>query len=268
MIIIYRDTSAHGIFAVNLGGSTHNLAHTPSLVRDIFSQRTAIETEETTLFILNRFFGTPRNFNKRLQELIKDLNQCVSKSLMREPGLGKMLTGTIAAMDEHIPNFVSFSSRPIDQNLWERESDADVMRSLKDTGEVDLAVEANLFSLLRNFMGHLATPSLMGQDFMDNYPEVLQDIWDLDYGFLYLIAGIPRWVPIPTLGRALRAQNKLNRKIAEFHRAMDLAEGGGDPGSEWRDFSDVSDVIKGRHRVWRNSKTPPHLRCDLAILWA
>ncbi|KAH0538614.1 hypothetical protein FGG08_004815 [Glutinoglossum americanum] len=263
-----RDASAHGIFAVNLGGSIHNLAHTPSLVEGIFAQRTAVETEEFSMFILNRFFGVPRSFNKRLAGLFKGLTQSISMCLMREPGLGKMLAGSVTSMNEHIPNLVSFASRPIDQSLWERASDADVWRSLKENGEADLAVEANFFPLLRNFMGHIATPLLMGQDFMDNYPEVLQDIWDLDYGLTYLIAGIPRWVPIPSLGRALRARERLNRKIADFHSAMDLAEDSKDPGSEWRDFSDISDALKDRYRLWRENKIPPRLRSDLPLLWA
>ncbi|KAH0551109.1 hypothetical protein GP486_007545 [Trichoglossum hirsutum] len=263
-----RDSSAHGIFAVNFGGSTHNLAHSPSIVKGIFAQRSAADTEEIALFILNRFFGMPRSFNNKVRGILEDLTQCLSKFLMREPGLGKMLTGAVAAMDEHIPNFITFTSRPIDQNLWERASDVDVLRGLKDNGEVDLAAEANLFPLLRNFIGTLATPLLMGQDFMDNYPEVLQDIWDLDYGLMYLIAGIPRWFPIPTVQRALRARNRLNRKVTEFHRAMDLAEDGGDPGSGWRDFSDVSDAMKARYRLWRDNKIPPHLRFDVPIVWA
>ncbi|KAI9785035.1 MAG: hypothetical protein M1839_001232 [Geoglossum umbratile] len=263
-----RDTSAHGIFAVNLGGSTHNLAHTPSLVRGIFAQTSSVESEEVSRFVLNRVFGVPRNFNKTFSGVVKDLGAVSQKWLMREPGLGRMLAATMTAYEEHIPNLVSFASNPIDQSLWERVSDVDVQHGLKDTGEPDLAAEANLFPLLRNFLGHLATPSLMGQAFMDYYPEVLQDIWDLDYGFMYLIAGIPRWVPIPALGRALRARNKLIRRISDFHIAMDLTEDGGNPGSEWRDFSDVSDVVKERHRVWRDAKVPPHLRCDLPLLWA
>ncbi|KAI9772966.1 MAG: hypothetical protein M1840_008848 [Geoglossum simile] len=263
-----RDASAHGIFAINLGGSIHNLACTPSLVRSIFAQTSSVESEDIAMFMLNRAFGMPRSFNKTLSGMAKDLSAVVHKCLMREPGLGKMSAGTMAACEEHTPNLVSFASSPIDQSLWERESDVDVWHGLKDTGEPDLAVEANLFSLLRNFVGHVATPSLMGQAFMDYYPEVLRDIWDLEYGLMYLVAGIPRWVPIPTLGRAHRAQNKLNRRISEFHLAMDLAEDGRNPGPEWRDFSDVSDVIKGRHRVWRDANIPPHLRSDVAILWA
>jgi hypothetical protein len=220
------------------------------------------------MFILNRVFGVTKSFNKTLSGIAKDLSAASHKGLVREPGLSRMLAGTIVACEEHIPNLVSFASSPVDQSLWERESDVDVRHGLRGTGEPDLAVEADLFSLIRNFVGHVATPSLMGQAFMDYYPEVLQDIWDLDYGFMYLIAGIPRWVPLPALGRAIRARDKLIRRISDFHSAMDLAEDGGDPGFEWRDFSDVSDVIRGRHRVWRNANVPPHLRSDIAILWA
>jgi hypothetical protein len=242
--------------------------HTPSLVRAIFAQKTAIDTEEFSVFILNRFFGMSRSFNKKFTMIAKDLNQVASKSLMREPGLGKMLARAAAAMEEHIPNLVSFTSRPIDQSLWERDSDVDIWRGLGGNGEADPAVEASLFPLIRNFLGHLVMPSLFGQDFTDNYPEALQDVWDLDRGLIYLIAGVPQWVPLPTLGRALRARNRLNGKMSEFHRAMDLEEDGGDPGSEWRDFSDVSDLIKSRYRMWRDNKVPPHLRIDVPFLWA
>jgi hypothetical protein len=263
-----RDASAHGIFAINLGGSTHNLIHTPSLVRGIFVQRSTIEYESFILFVMNRFFGMPRSFNKTLCPMITDLNQTINRNLMREPGLGKMLAMAVHAFEQSIPNLASFASSPAGQSHWERASDASVWHGFKETGEPDVAMEASLFPLLRNFLGHLATPSLMGQDFMDNYPGVLQDLWSLDHGLMYLIAGLPHWLPIPALRRSVRARERLLQKIAELHRAMDIAEDGGDPGKEWRDLSDVSLVIKERHQVWRDHKIPPHLRADLPLLWA
>ncbi|KAH0541535.1 hypothetical protein FGG08_004010 [Glutinoglossum americanum] len=214
------------------------------------------------------FFGMPRSFNKTLCHVIGDLSQIVNRYLLRDPGLSKMLAVTIDAFEESIPNLVSFASSPAGQSPWERVSNANVWRGSKETGEPDVAMETSLFPLLRNFLGHLATPSIMGQDFMNNYPEVLQDVWNLDYGLMYLIAGLPLWLPIPTLRRAARARERLNRQITELHRAMDIAEDGGDPGKEWRDLRDVGLVIKERHRVWRSHKIPPHLRADLPLLWA
>jgi hypothetical protein len=266
--LIYRDASVHGIFAVNLGGLTHNLAHTPSLVKGVFAQNSTVDHEDLKLYLLNRFFGMPRSFNNKMSEMSKDLNIILHRNLMREPGLGKILARTIAAFEEYIPNLVSFTTSTAGRSAWEWAGNVNVIRGLKENSQPDLAAEADLFALLRNFMGHLATPSLMGRDFVENYPEALRDLWDLDDGFWYLLGGFPQWLPIPRLRRAVRARNRLLQRITDFHVAMDIAEEGGDPGPEWRDFSDISDVVRERYRFWRANKVPPHLRADFALMWA
>ncbi|KAI9837586.1 MAG: hypothetical protein M1819_007237 [Sarea resinae] len=109
----------------------------------------------------------------------------------------------------------------------------------------------------------------MGSTFVENYPAVLEDIWDLDAGFRWLNAGLPRWIPVGSRTRAHVARSRLNRALAAFHRAMDLVSEGGDPGAAWGDMGDVSELIAQRNRIWRGHGIVPERRSpeDLALLW-
>jgi hypothetical protein len=139
---------------------------------------------------------------------------------------------------------------------------------LVETSDGERIAEANLNPLMRNFIGYLASPAIMGEAFMENNPNVLEDIWAYDLGLVYFLMQLPRWVPIPQFQRAWRARDRLLRAFTEFHKALDRYRDTGDGGPGWRDMSDVGDLITSRYEVWRKGGVPPHLRADLPLLWA
>ena len=175
-----------------------------------------------------------------------ELNACVMNTLMREPYLGEMLNVAIQGMQEKLPNMISFTSNEIDQSYWERSSDAELRSVLLLSGKNGEVVEASLWPLIRNLMGTVATPSIMGQTFVDNCPSILEDLWTLDRGFIFLAMGIPRWVPIPSSTKAHIARRRIVDELASWIAAMHKTAAGEDPGYQWQDMSDVSEMMKRR----------------------
>lgn len=154
----------------------------------------------------------------------------------------------IRGIQEHGPNLVSFSDSIVDQNTWERAA-APINLTDSITGDAS-SVEVNLFALIRNFVGNVALPSLVGTEFLENHPETLEDIQDLEEGFKYLVLGLPRWLPIPSLTKAHIARRRLLDAIRSLHRALDHIAVGNEPNQPWRDLSDVGAILKGRHAIW------------------
>ncbi|KAI9673151.1 MAG: hypothetical protein M1817_003013 [Caeruleum heppii] len=261
-----RDKTPHGAFAIHMAGTAHNVFVTPSLVKRILAKRASVlEFISIEWFILNRVFGAPKHVKDAYLDNFPAFFEVDSGVLLRGPGFVKMLATAVRAMEEQIPELVSFTSSPIDQSMWERVSDVNVVEGSR--GEV---VEANLFVLLRNFLGQVATSSLMGRAFQDNFPEVLQHLWTFDRNFPWLLSGLPRWLPVPGLTRAHLARRQLHRAVEAWHVALDLLEEGEDPGVEWREMDDVSDYMRGRYKVWKTTGLTPKERApaDFSIVWA
>lgn len=194
--------------------------------------------------------------------------EILESTLLRRPQLSKMLSVAIGNMEESIPNLVSFASSPVDQSPWERVSNTSLVDRSHMTENV---VETNLCSLIRDFMGHMSTASLTGRAFLEKYPDTLQDLWRLDYGFKYLALGLPRWIPIPTLTEAHLARDRLIQAITEFHYALDDMAADIAPGAEWGELNDVGEIMKRRRQTWREKYgAPPESRAagDLSLIWA
>lgn len=179
-----------------------------------------------------------------------------------------LLSSAVMSIQEHVPNLVSFASSIVDQSFWERSgfpTDISEARALNSSPNV---VEANLFALVRNFVGYITVSSLMGSELINLYPGVLEDIWNLNSGFKYLLLGVPRWVPIPSLTRAHMARFNLLIGMEAFHQALDRLATGNEPDLPWRDVSDVSELMKGTNHVWQSYATPADVKapCSLSLL--
>jgi len=180
---------------------------------------------------------------------------------MREPTLTQILNPTIHGLEENIPSMITFLDSPIDQQPWERTSQAVVLSN------EDPAIEINLMSLMRDMMGHVSVPALFGRAFMENFPNVLQDLYTMDYGLNWFLMGVPRWLPIPPATRAHLARRRVRQAVAAFHTAYDaVTNGKGDPA--WGDMDDVSQALKMRNAIYRDNNFAPADREDISILWA
>ncbi|KAI9714767.1 MAG: hypothetical protein M1820_000056 [Bogoriella megaspora] len=263
-----RDTSTRGIFALNLGGSTHNVIFSPSLSHSLLTQKSNVASHEPVAWqILRRTFGMPLRQKPAYEELQPELTATINDHLLRDPYLAEMVNITMGNLRQNIPNLVSFVDSLVDQLPWERVSNVTSIQN-ESSGQY---VEASLTPLLKNFVAHTANPSLFGRAFVDNYPQLFDWLWAFDAGFLLLSTGAPRFIPYPGLTRAQIARSRLLDAMVSFHRALDAYDTGKPaPDSTWSDMSDVSPLVRARSAVYRKYNFPPYSRAasDLALLWA
>ncbi|KAF7595161.1 hypothetical protein BBP40_007128 [Aspergillus hancockii] len=185
--------------------------------------------------------------------------------LMREPFITEVSRTTVQYLKREIPNFVTFCRSVVDQTQWERGSDVDVV-----DGRDKAACEANLFALVRGFIGNITTSTLMGQAILEAFPNLLDDLWTLDNRFPLLAIGVPRWAPIPGVSAAYAARDRILNSLAVYHQAFLHWDDGVDPGVKFRDLEDVSEPLKQRIRTSKTlglspkSSAPGHL----SLLWA
>ncbi|KAI9797536.1 MAG: hypothetical protein M1833_005447 [Piccolia ochrophora] len=173
-------------------------------------------------------------------------------------------------MEVQIPNFLSFAPSLIDQNLWERVGDVDIVGDVGLGAPHGEVADVNLLALVREFIGHVSMPTLMGQSFLENFPNTLQDLWMFDRGIKYLALGFPRWLPARAATQAHLARARLLYSIRSFHRALNQANAETPSKMEWGDMDDVSELMERRAAIWREGTVTPDAAAaaDLSLLWA
>jgi hypothetical protein len=253
---------------LNLFGSTYKVVWTPSLINSVFENST-LNIEKVRWSLLTRFFGADRRRKHEYTNAHPDASACLHNGLLE--GEGPSQTPLTAALKSRIqecmPNLVSFSESIVDQNEWERAACSLVKPKY---GHDSPSVEVSLFTLIRNFTGHVVLPTLVGSEFLQAYPSTLDDLWDLDGGFKYMILGLPRLLGIPSLTRAHVARRRLLSAMDSFHRGLDMNAAGDESEQPWRDLSDVGEMMTERSAVWSKRCTSRAIKasCDLSLLWA
>ncbi|KAK5111219.1 hypothetical protein LTR62_005247 [Meristemomyces frigidus] len=261
-----RDTTSGGIFALNFFGGRHNIIHSPSLATALLNQKPSIATsEEVSRRLLNVVFGFPKSELRKYDAALPELMACY-KYLLSEPGLTDMTQQTSERLRGKAGEFVTGNESLVDQMLWERSSDVDVI--MDKAGEE--VVEASLLPLVRDFAAHVTVPTLMGSDFLANFPEFFEDLWTLDRGFLLLATGLPRWIPVPALTRAHIARRRILAAIYEFHDALDKQMDGKNHDPKWSGVDDVGALVKAREPVYRKHGFSIQARAatEHSLLWA
>ena len=94
----------------------------------------------------------------------------------------------------------------------------------------------------------------MGQNFMDNNPTLLDDMWTFDTKINQFLMGLPRFMP--GMAAAHAARNRTVAAMDRWSRALRANMEGKDPGHEWTDMSDVSDVMQVRTKAWWDTDSP------------
>ena len=256
---------------MNLFGVQRLLVTKLSLANAIFEESsTALSFDTVRWSLLINVFGANNRLTEDYIRVRSDAQACLISGLVREPGVSEFTQRTILDIQEHTPNLVSFSESIVDQSQWERAADAILQVANVHGKAASLAVEVNLFALIRNFVGNTALPSLVGTEFLDVYPKALDDLWDLDGGFNYLTLGLPRWFPIPSLTKAHIARRNLLQGIGSFQEAIDKVAAGEEPHQPWVEMRDVGHIMRERSSTWRAHGTPSKVKVpfDLSLLWS
>lgn len=96
----------------------------------------------------------------------------------------------------------------------------DILSNATVLPEKSPTAEADLFPLIRHFVVNTTTRLLMGNDFVNNYPDLLQDYIDFDSSANLLYMALPKWLPFPRYRKALAVRQRLNDAIAGLHAAL------------------------------------------------
>ncbi|KAK6610771.1 hypothetical protein H4I96_02369 [Botrytis cinerea] len=243
-----RDQSAHGIFALNLGGSTHNIISNPNLVKAVLQKKESDVAFKTVALV----FGLPKKAEKEYTS--------VFTYLMKEPHLSSMLDKTLRNLEGLIPQMVSFMDSEIDQHPWEKWANAEYISNNE--------MEVDLMALVRDILGHASVPSLFGREFLDNNPHVLHDIYEMDRGMMYFIMGLPWFTPWPAVARAYYSRSQIQQSMTKFQEALDATVDGKQVDSSYGDLDDVSEFILKRHELFRKHGLKPDERGDISVIWA
>ena len=222
-----------------------------------------IDDESFRWYSLINAFGADGTHKQAYSNAHGETKACLTN------GLPKVLGTTLFAIEENVPNMISFSKSIVDQPSWERISSVPTNPTAGDDSAASPSLEISLFLLIQNFVAHITTTSIMGFDFHDHYPWFLDDIWDLDNGFKYLLLGFPRWLPIQSLTKAHLARQRLKSEINEFHRALQVTKDEREPAYPLTAMGGVSAVMKDRSEVWREhgSTADVQVSRDLDLLW-
>jgi len=261
-----RKVYAKGIFSVNLAGTTHNIIYKPGLSSVFMNLKTDIaDAEHVSKTIMLSNFGFPKEEVDKYDSALEETLACY-KHLMSNPGLSDMVAKTTNVVAININNLVSFSKSEIDQPLWERSGNTRVVTN--QNGEE--VVEASLLPLLKDFIALTANGSLLGSDFINNYPGYWQDLWTMDKAFMYLASGLPRWFPLPVLTRGHIALRNMGRAMTSLEIALDKQEKGESPGSDWGNLDDVGAVVRHRQEIYRKHGFSMKARAsfEVALVWA
>ena len=179
---------------------------------------------------------------------------------MKEPYLSNMLKGTMKGLEQNIPQMISFMDGEIDQQPWERYANATYIS--------DTEMELNLMSLMRDMMGSASVPGLFGGALMEKYPDLLHDVYDMDAGMYFFLAGLPAWTPWPGVLKAHMARTRVQKAIDDHQKALDAIVEGRPVDPSWGDLDDVSEYIMKRHETSQSKfpKNPINLdlmNCDI-----
>ncbi|KAI1941337.1 hypothetical protein LOZ66_001853 [Ophidiomyces ophidiicola] len=228
--------------ALYVQGKDHYVLLTASLANSLLEKASSSSNEGPAHYILENVFGAPRNtrFFKRT-DLYSSSGPM--QFLNEDPWLTDIASTVSREIKQAMPNLLSFSQSVVDQSTWERLSGVSILDA--DSGPI---CETDLFALVRNFIGVISTTAIMGKSFTEAFPYSLNDLWEFDKNFNAMLLGVPRWVPFPGLVTSYAARRRLLLALKAFHNALAATEIGVDPGFDWQDMDDVSEVIKSRSR--------------------
>lgn len=265
--VLYRK----GAFALNLGGSRHNILYTPGHVTALLNaKKENADSEDVARKLMVSIFDLPVCDLEKYDAAHKDMVECY-REILSNPGLEGLVENTAGRARDYVTNLVSFLESPVDQMPWEKNANITLLAdAAQGSSSNPTVVEASLFPLIRDFVAFTANPSIMGSDFLQNFPTFFDDIWTLDSGFIMLAAGLPRWAPIPTLTRAHIARRDNLKRLEEFHENLQKHHRGEPVESKWSSLDDVGTLLKARMQVYEKHDFSIRTRSsyELALMWA
>ncbi|PGH06355.1 hypothetical protein AJ80_08189 [Polytolypa hystricis UAMH7299] len=264
LLVNARKSVDEPVFRLHICGNAHNVVTSPSMAKAILENDSSTSPDSFINRVMEKAFGSQKKLrNPQRLELCKKSK--LMEYLMDEPHVSETSLALSKTVERYTPGLLSFVPSVVDQTPWERMNRITVVQEGNSS-----YCEADFYCLIRNFVGRIITSNLMGSTFMEAAPGTLPDLWTFNGRFNAFLMGIPRWIPFPTLPSAYAARHRLLQAMEIFQKAMTMVENGQDPGFDWRDLDDVSELMKSRSRTWRDAGVSTKLTApeDLALLWA
>ncbi|CAM1508996.1 Fc.00g027350.m01.CDS01 [Cosmosporella sp. VM-42] len=248
--------------------STHQvLVDLPGVDRLMSQSFHSLNAEPVQYTLFTRVFGgiDSLDLKKKLESSWRDLLTPIERLFLNEAAAAAAIER--ACIPQQAASFLTFSSDPKLMQRWEMSAGVRIVEpSLPNKPG---RAEANLQSLTRDFGACMAIPLLYGKDFLDRYPQLLDDFWKFDNDlFPLLMIGIPSWAPFKTVKEGLLARSRILVALEALYRRIDQYQRGGcvDFGA---DMSDVDRAIFERNEVYEREGWSYAERAagDFAIFW-
>jgi hypothetical protein len=165
--------------------------------------------------------------------------------MMREPQISTMVNVVTRNLNQNIPQMISFVAEDIDLHPWERWANANYIS--------DSETELDLMALVRDMLGHASVPAIFGSSLMEKYPELLHDVYAMDYGMYYLLMGLPALTPWPGVAQAHMARFRVWEALDDQQRALDAVAEGKPIDPSWGELDDVSELLLKRNAFYRGA---------------
>lgn len=240
------------------------------MLKEIFrSHAASLSYSSIRWYLLVNVFGANKSHHAAFLAVDEDAYGCL-ETLKKSPKLHALIHKMASKTQEEAPGLVSSSQSIVDQNFWERFANPEIAHENTRPKGKSQAVEVDMFALVRHFVGYVTTSSLAGSNILEVQPRILEQLWNLESKWRYMLLGLPRWLPIPGLPKAYIARRELHHTISSFHESMNNYAAGEALDSAWSDLEDASALFKDRNAVWRAHRTPADVKAsaDLSLLWA
>ena len=259
-------STKEGIFAIILRGKNYTVITAPGIIQQLQNSHSVKPSTEAMMYRLCHFFGAS-SIGPGLQDTLAF--QKNDKLLhMGSPSLSlawEYINKLTRTLEQVVANLISFNESWIDQSSWERASRTIIQ------SDFDSVAEVSFFPLIESFVGEVATMVLMGKNFMENNPDIMEDLRTWDSKGTSFMNQVP-WF-LPQMSAAAVARQRVLRSLRRFKEVRSEYTAGKDLGSEWTDLSDVSPFIAarlGRPKRGKQSlsEKDPEISVDAVSLWA
>lgn len=254
----HSELTGDGIVGYSIGPSKYFVVSMPSLLKQVFAKRaTELDKENTLTWFMKVAFQDGNASKKETHAFHADHR--VLNLMLRENFVAESTRRTANAVAERASNLISVEHKKLESNLWHRVSNAVVFD--------EASVDVDFFALCVHFVGDIMGEILYGKAFMDNNPEIIEDLWIFDEGVHRLLT--PGLSFTAVARRAIAARTRMIRAMGEWHETMCAVQRGEDPGSRWGKMDDVSQVMQQRSKTFEENKASYklHTTTNVSTLW-
>ena len=248
-----------------LGGRS-TLIIQPKFIQAIFADfRDCLTTKALHCQVLSRVFGADLNTVRSVEEPL--LRKAFK---IRADHRAAIRIAFVKQIKTHATDITTLNERLVDQNSWERTAEVVVKILPSQTSqERELVAEVNLFALLTSFLGSLIADSLIGEFILDDEDFFSKNIWELERGCKWLMLQTPRWIPIPSLLRALIAQKNLLHHLKYNCTRVQKGLGQQEDGDASDEFDGFGDVFCARIEDAKASGLPDKIvsSIEMSLVW-